>query len=94
MNNNHDTSAVQAHLDQFFSQLAQSPDLEGQLRPQDLPQLLQAGLAHVLKGALKRERDFHLEQHPQDRANGYAPHPKQAATRLTKFKAAPTAHST
>ena len=73
MNNNHDTSAVQAHLDQFFSQLAQSPDLEGQLRPQDLPQLLQAGLAHVLKGALKRERDFHLEQHPQDRANGYAP---------------------
>jgi len=73
MNNNHDTSAVQAHLDQFFSHLAQSPDLEGQLRPQDLPQLLQAGLAHVLKGALKRERDFHLEQHPQDRANGYAP---------------------
>src|ERR1043165_2394686 len=32
-----------------------------------------AGLAHVLKGGLKRERELHLEDHPQDRANGYAP---------------------
>jgi transposase-like protein len=73
MNNNQESSAVQAHLDQFFTQLAQCPELEGQLGPADLPQLLEAGLAHVLKGALQRERQFHLAAHPQDRANGYAP---------------------
>ena len=65
--------AVQAHLDQFFTQLAQCPELEGQLSPEDLPQLLEAGLSHVLNAALKRERHFHLEDHPEDRANGYAP---------------------
>lgn len=73
MKNNQPSSQVQAHLDQFFSQLAQCPELEGQLGPQDLPQLLEAGLAQVLKGALKRERQLHLEDHPEDRANGYAP---------------------
>ena len=73
MNNNQESSDVQAHLDQFFAQLAQCPQLEGQLTPEDLPQLLEAGLSHVLKGALKRERQFHLEDHPEDRANGYAP---------------------
>jgi len=73
MNNNQESSAVQAHLDQFFTQLAQCPELEGQLGPEDLPQLLEAGLAHVLKGALQRERQFHLADHPADRANGYAP---------------------
>jgi len=73
MNNNQESSAVQAHLNQFFSQLGQCPELEGQLGPEDLPQLLEAGLAHVLKSALKREREVHLEDHPEDRANGYAP---------------------
>ena len=73
MNNNQESSAVQAHLDEFFSQLAQCPELEGKLSPQDLPQLLQAGLSHVLNSALKKERHFYLEDHPQDRANGYAP---------------------
>ena len=73
MNNNQASSAVQAHLNQFFSQLGQCPELEGQLGPEDLPQLLEAGLAHVLKSALKREREVHLEDHPEDRANGYAP---------------------
>jgi transposase-like protein len=73
MNNNQEPSGVQAHLDQFFSQLSRCPELEGQLGPEDLPQLLEAGLSHVLKGALKRERQFHLEDHPSDRANGYAP---------------------
>jgi transposase-like protein len=73
MNNNQESSAVQAHLDQFFTQLAQCPELEGQLGPEDLPQLLEAGLAHVLKGVLQRERQFHLADHPADRANGYAP---------------------
>ncbi len=73
MSNNHESSALQAHLDQFFSQLAQCPELEGQLSPEDLPHLLQAGLSHVLNAALQKERQFHLADHPQDRANGYAP---------------------
>src|SRR3984893_13939175 len=73
MKNNQPSTAVQAHLDQFFTQLAQCPELESQLSPEDLPQLLEAGLSHVLNTALKRERHFHLEDHPEDRANGYAP---------------------
>ena len=67
MNHNQESSDVQAHLDQFLTQLG------GPLGPEDLPQLLEAGLAKVLQSALKREREFHLEDHPQDRANGYAP---------------------
>lgn len=73
MQNNQPSTAVQAHLDHFFAQLAQCPELEGQLSPADLPQLLEAGLSHVLNTALKTERHFHLEDHPEDRANGYAP---------------------
>jgi len=79
MKTTQDSPSVQAHLDEFFKELAQCPELHGQLSPQDLPQLLQAGLAHVLHGALQKERQFHLEDHPQDRANGYAP------KRLLKF---------
>ena len=73
MKNNRPNLALQVHLDQFFSKLAQCPELEGQLSPEDLPQLLQAGLSHVLNTALSKERQFHLEDHPQDRGNGYAP---------------------
>jgi len=73
MKNNQTSSQVQAHLEQFFSQLAQCPKLEGKLGPGDLPQLLEAGLSQVLRGVLKRERQMHLQEHPEDRANGYAP---------------------
>ncbi len=37
MNNNQEMSEVQAHLNQFFSQLASCPELEGQLGAADLP---------------------------------------------------------
>ena len=73
MNNNRAVSAVQAHLNQFFSQLTRTPELEEQFSPEDLPQLLEAGLSHVLNSVLKKEREFHLQDHPQDRGNGYAP---------------------
>jgi transposase-like protein len=79
MNDTQVSSSVQVHLDEFFRQLALCPELHSQLSPQDLPQLLQAGLSHVLNAALQKERQFHLEDHPQDRANGYAP------KRLLKF---------
>jgi putative transposase len=68
-----ESSAVQTHLEDFFNRLAHCPELEGQLSPADLPQLLEAGLSHVLNTALQKERQFHLEDHPEDRANGYAP---------------------
>ncbi len=68
-----DSAAVQSHLEEFLAQLARCPELEGQLSPEDLPQLLEAGLSHVLNGTLQQERQFHLVDHPQDRANGYAP---------------------
>lgn len=73
MNTKHDNAAVQAHLQEFFTKLAHCPELESQLCAADLPQLLEAGLSHVLNSALKAERQFHLEAHPEDRANGYAP---------------------
>jgi putative transposase len=73
MKNNHDTAAVQAHLDQFFGKLATCAELKDQLSPEDLPQLLEAGLSHVLNAVLNRERQLHLEDHPEDRGNGYAP---------------------
>jgi putative transposase len=73
MNTTQEGFSVQAHLDRFFHQLAQCPELHKQLSPQDLPELLQAGLSQVLNAALQKERQFHLEDHPQDRGNGYAP---------------------
>ncbi len=73
MKTTHEFASVQAHLEEFFARLANCPELEGQLSPADLPQLLEAGLSHVLNTALEKERQFHLEDHPEDRANGYAP---------------------
>ena len=73
MHSTQDGPSLQAHLDEFFGRLAACPELHDQLSAADLPQLLEAGLAQVLKRALNRERQFHLEDNPQDRANGYAP---------------------
>lgn len=63
----------QAHLEQFVQDLMQAVGNLIPTGPQELPQLLQAGLAQVLTGALHKEREFYLDQHPADRANGYAP---------------------
>jgi len=73
MKSNDELGSVQAHLNEFFNKLAKCPGLERQLSPADLPQLLEAGLSHVLNTALKRERELHLLDHPEDRGNGYAP---------------------
>ena len=73
MNTNSEFNAVQAHLQEFWETLAQHSELAGRLSLEDLPQLLEAGLAQVLTAALKTQRDFHLQDHPEDRANGYAP---------------------
>lgn len=61
------TDSLQAHLAQFLDQLPQP------LSVQDLPQLLQTAASQMIAAALAQERQFHLQAHPEDRANGYAP---------------------
>ena len=67
MKNNQSSDSLQAHVEQFFNQLPEP------ISPQDLPQMLQLALTKMIEAALAQERHFHLENHPQDRANGYAP---------------------
>src|ERR1039457_4248005 len=67
MKNNPSADSLQAHVAQFFNQL---PD---PISPQDLPQLLQFALTKMIEAALAQKRQFHLQDHPEDRANGYAP---------------------
>src|ERR1035438_4137062 len=64
---NPSADSLQAHAQQFFNQL---PD---PISPQDLPQLLHLALTKMIEAALAQERQFHLQDHPEDRANGYAP---------------------
>lgn len=63
----------QAHLQAAFQQLVDALGAGLPSSPQDLPQLLQAGLTQLLTATLQKERQFYLEDHPEDRGNGYAP---------------------
>jgi transposase-like protein len=63
----------QIHLDQLLQDVVQSLGAALPGCPEELPQLLQVGLAQLLSAALRKERQFYLEDHPEDRANGYAP---------------------
>ena len=73
MNTTQASEPVQGHLEQFLQQAARSPELASHLSPQDLPRLLQLGFARMLEAALGQERQWYLADHPEDRANGYAP---------------------
>jgi transposase-like protein len=73
MNTTQESASLQTHVEQFLRQAAQSPELAVHLSPQDLPHLLQLGFAQMLEAALDKERQWHLADHPEDRANGYAP---------------------
>lgn len=73
MKNTPDAESRQADSDLFGSLPAQAAELGLPLSPQDLPRLLQVGFTQLLQAALQQERQFHLEEHPEDRANGYAP---------------------
>lgn len=72
MNAKPSPSASQARVDQFLQSVAQCPELS-ELASQDLAQLLQEGFSKLLNLTLQKERQFYLNDHPQDRANGYAP---------------------
>jgi transposase-like protein len=67
MKNSPASDSLQAHVEQFFNQLPEP------ISPQDLPQMLQLALSKMIEAALAQERQFHLQDHPEDRANGYAP---------------------
>jgi transposase-like protein len=67
MQHNQSSPSLQAHLEECLQQLP------GPLSPQDLPQLLHLGLSQIIEAALAKERQLHLDSHPEDRANGYAP---------------------
>jgi hypothetical protein len=64
MKNNPSSDSLQAHVEQFFNQLPEP------ISPQDLPQMLQLALSKMIEAALAQERQFHLQDHPEDRANG------------------------
>ena len=73
MKTNSQALSPQAHLEQAVQAFMEALGNLTPTGPQELPQLLQAGLTQLLAGALHKERQFHLEEHPADRANGYAP---------------------
>ena len=50
MKNSQQSASIQIHLEEFFKDLAKVPGLERQFSPEDLPQLLHAGLSHVPAG--------------------------------------------
>jgi len=73
MKTNSEIVSPQAHLQQAFQQIVDALGAHLPSSPEELPQLLQAGLTQLLTATLQKERQFYLEDHPEDRANGYAP---------------------
>ncbi len=73
MKNTTPPSAIQARMEELMKQLADDPLMGDLATPADLATFLQAGFSVLLHAALLKERELHLEQHPDDRANGYAP---------------------
>ena len=73
MNDNTVTNAAQARIEEFMQQLVEDPILGSLTRPADLQNYLQTGFSALINATLLKERSLFLEQHPGDRANGYAP---------------------
>jgi transposase-like protein len=73
MNSNQSSSAVQEYVQNLSAQLQHDQFLNTLLRPEELKGFLQDAFSKLLEAALLKERQFHLQNHPEDRANGYAP---------------------
>jgi len=73
MKTNSEILSPQHRLEQLLQDVVESLGAALPGCPQELPQLLRAGLAQLLTATLQKERQFYLEGHPDDRANGYAP---------------------
>lgn len=73
MKTNHTDSTLQARFDELISHFTHASALGSWLSPAELQTFLQSGLSQLLQAALETERAFHLDQQPEDRANGFAP---------------------
>jgi len=64
---------LQERMSELFENLHGDPVTGSLASPSDLQSYLQAGFSALLNATLLKEREFYLQQHPEDRANGYAP---------------------
>ena len=73
---------LQAQLKALTQQLVDDPIINSVAGPEDLQSYLQAGFSALLHAALLKERSMYLDEHPEDRANGFAP-PRQLHVKTT-----------
>jgi putative transposase len=73
MKTSNTTDAVQARIEELMQQIGDDPVLGSLTSPSELQNYLQSGFSALLHAAMLKERSFHLNQYPDDRANGYAP---------------------
>ena len=64
---------LQAHLDSITQQLVDDPIMNSLATPEDLQSYLEAGFSALLNATLLKERSLYLQEHPEDRGNGFAP---------------------
>ena len=73
MKDNSSINTVQARIQEFMQQLVDDPVLGSLAGPADVQNYLQAGFSALLNATLLKERTIYLDEHLQDRANGFAP---------------------
>ncbi len=66
-------NATQVRINDFMQQLAEDPVLGSLASPAEVQDYLQAGFSALFNATLLNERSLFLDQHPEDRANGFAP---------------------
>lgn len=73
MNTKHQLTQIQDRVEQLAQQFSREATLNTLLSPEDLKEFFRRGLSELLSTAINTEREFHLEDHPDDRANGHSP---------------------
>lgn len=73
MNTKHQLTDIQDRVDELAQQFSRDAAVNTLLNPDDLKEFFRRGLAELLSTAIHTEREFHLQDHPEDRANGHSP---------------------
>jgi transposase-like protein len=73
MNDKEMNPELHDQIDELISKIGQNQLLSSLIQPKDLEQFLQNGLSKLLIRAVEQERQLYLADHPEDRANGFAP---------------------
>lgn len=73
MNSTHQLPDLQDRIEQLASKIAADQVLGGFFPKEALQDFLTNGLSQLLNSSLQLQRKIHLDQSPDDRANGYAP---------------------